>query len=74
LPSAATASATEISMMTAREASSSTASNEEEPGRSSRPRRITLQQVQQSANRLASPVARIGCGSVRGRPWVHPSR
>jgi hypothetical protein len=48
----------------ASEASGSTASSEEEPGRSSRPRRITLQQVQQSANRLASPLARLGQLSV----------
>ena len=46
------------------EASSGTASTEEELSRSGRVRRITLQQVQQSANRLASPLARLGQLSV----------
>ena len=54
----------QVSETAVSEASGSTASSEEEPGHSSRPRRITLQQVQQSANRLASPVARLGQLSV----------
>ena len=39
-------------------------SSEEQQAGTSRVRRITLQQVQQSANRLASPVARLGQLSV----------
>jgi hypothetical protein len=43
---------------------SNTFSNEEQQAGTSRVRRITLQLVQQSANRLASPVARLGQLSV----------